>query len=338
MQLRPSSMHSMILSTSFLYAMILNVALGQAQPTASNAPQEPGPPQVLSDRLNKECSSDVLEWIPEQKRLLVPAMVNGKEAKFKIDTGALGTLLTLKSAKARGIPVIDFNATFTGVGGTGKVYGSPVQRLQLGGSVDLKSQRLAVIDLPVLDGIDGLVGGDNLSSTKAIIDYRQHKLHIPSNKADLDLQKVSTEAGMLATKLEREGNYVFLTLNSGTEPIRLLVDTGASRTAIGTKTADRLKLQVKDSAEQAFGAGDNSIAIQDANIDALTIGKAQFQKIECVVMPLEYLATYSKTGVDGILGADCLEASGAVISIAESIIILPPHSVVVSESPKESNR
>ena len=321
----------MFVASSVLFATLMCEAFGQNQPASSNAAQDSSPSQVLGVRLNEACSSEMLEWIPQQKRLLVPAMVNGKEAKFKIDTGALGTLLTLKSAKAREIPVIDFNATFTGLGGTGKVYGSPVRRLQLGSIVDLKAQRLAVIDLPVLDGIDGLLGCDTLAGTKAIIDYRQHKLHVPLKTSSFDLQKESTESGMLATKLEREGNYVFMTLNFGKEPIRLFVDTGATRTAIGTKAADRLKLQVKESAEQAVGAGDKAISIQTAEVEALTVGKTQFRNVECVVMPLEYLASYSKTGVDGILGADCLAVSGAVLSIADSTIVLPPNDVVVSQ-------
>jgi predicted aspartyl protease len=338
MHSRSPSQLSIIVASFTLLAIIAHEAVGQAQSTAPNSPLESGPPQAFGDLLNKACNSDVLEWIPEQKRLLVSAKVNGKEAKFKIDTGALVTLLTLKSAKERELRIIDANATFTGAGGTGKIYGSPVRRLQLGGSVDLSAQRLVVIDLPILDGIDGLIGGDTLASTNAIIDYRQHKLHVPLKTASVDLQKASTEAGMLASKLEREGNYVFLTLNFGKEPIRLLVDTGATRTTIGTKVAGRLKLQVKESAERAVGAGDKAIAIQTAEIEALTVGKAQFRTVECVVMPLEYLAAYSKTEIDGILGADCLAAAGAVLSIADSTVVLPPHDVVVSESDTDAKR
>ncbi len=108
--------------------------------------------------LDRAYSSDDLEWLPKQNRLLINGRVNDAPAVFKIDTGAFGTLLTLKSAKDRGLRVIDFNRTFTGAGGAGKIYGSPVKRLQLGTSIDLPNQRLAVIDLPVLDGIDGLLG------------------------------------------------------------------------------------------------------------------------------------------------------------------------------------
>lgn len=316
-----------------LNAITGHSAFGQDQPAK---PSEYGPAQTFGDVLNKTCSSEALEWIPEQKRLLVSAKVNGKDAKFKIDTGALGTLLTLKSAKARELPVIDFNATFSGVGGTGKVYGSPVQRLQLGGSVDLAGQRVAVIDLPVLDGIDGLIGGDTLASTKAIIDYRYHKMHVPLKAADLDLEKAAAEAGMIATKLEREGNYVFLTMQCGKEALRLFVDTGATRTAIGAKAADRLKLQVRDSKERAVGAGGKAIEIRATRIDALSVGNAQFRDVECAVMPLDYLAGYSKAGIDGILGADCLGASGAVLSVADAIMILPAQGVVVSAGNEDS--
>lgn len=311
-------------------------AVGEDLPAKPGVSGESGPARAFGDLLVKTCNSDALEWIPEQKRLLVSAKVNGKDAKLKIDTGALGTLLTLKSAKARELPVIDFKATFSGVGGTGKVYGSPVQRLQLGGSVDLARQRVAVVDLPVLEGIDGLIGGDTLASTKAIIDYRQHKMHVPMEGAGFDLEKAAVEAGMLVTKLEREGNYVFLTMTCGKEAIRLLVDSGATRTVIGTKAADRLKLEVKESAERAVGAGGKAMAIQSAQIDVLAAGKAEFRDIGCAVLPLDYLDGYSKTGIDGILGADCLAASGAVLSIADAIMVLPAQGVVVSAGNEDS--
>lgn len=309
---------------------------GEDLPAKPGVSSESGASRVFGDLLIKTCKSDALEWIPEQKRLLIPAKVNGKDAKFKIDTGALGTLLTLKSAKARELPVIDFNATFSGVGGTGKVYGSRVQRLQLGGSVDLEGQRVAVVDLPVLEGIDGLIGGETLSGTKAIIDYRQHRMHVPMKGAGFDLEKAAVEAGMLVTKLEREGSYVFLTMTCGKEAIRLLVDSGATRTVIGTKAADRLKLEVKESAERAVGAGGKAMAIQFAKIDVLAAGKAEFRDIACAVMPLDYLAGYSKAGIDGILGADCLAASGAVLSVADSMMVLPVQGVVVSAGDKDS--
>lgn len=338
MNLHLHSRRSIAAALIAMIAIIGDSAVGEDRPATPGVPSASGPAQVFGDLLDKTCSGDALEWIPEEKRLLVSAKVNGKDAKLKIDTGALGTLLTLKSAKARGLPVIDFNATFSGVGGTGKVYGSPVQRLQLGGSVDLAGQRVAVIDLPVLDGIDGLIGGDTLVSTMAIIDYRQHKMHVPLQAAGLDLVKAAAEAGMLAIKLEREGNYVFLTMTCGKEAIRLFVDTGATRTAISVKAADRLRLQVRDSAERAVGAGGEAIAIRFARIDALAAGKAEFRGIGCAVMPLDYLAGYSKTGIDGILGADCLAASGAVLSIADEIMILPAQGVVVSAGNEDNGR
>lgn len=338
MQSRSLSPLAWIGTTTVFLAMITCEATGQTPSAASSSRKDSSPPQVLSDLLNQACSSDSLEWIPEPKRFLIAAKVNGNDAKFKIDTGALGTLLTLKSAKERKLPVIDFNATYKGVGGEGKVYGSPVQRLQLGSVADLTAQRLAVIDLPVLDGIDGLIGGDTLASTNMIIDYRQHKLHVPLKTANLDLLKASLDVGMLAAKLEREGNYLFLTMHIGSEPLRLFVDTGASKTAIGTQAAERLKLSLKASTEKAVGAGDNAISLQTTHIEAMSIGKSQFRDLECVVMPLDYLASYSKTGVDGILGADCLAASGAILSIADAIIVLPPNEVVVSENNADTKR
>lgn len=280
--------------------------------------------------LKEQCSSDTLEWIPEQNRLLIHGKVNEKAALFKIDTGAMGSLLTLKSAKQFDVPIIDFKRTFSGAGGVGKVYGSPVNRLQLGTQVDLNRQRLAVIDLPVLQGIDGVVGRDTLATTIAIIDYRNHKLHIPSKDSPVDLTKLAAATtGMASTRLEKDGNYIFLTMQSGAESLRMLVDTGAQRTLLGLKAADRLKLALKENAERIVGAGDGAKTAKSARLDKLALGESTFLDLELIVAPLDYLATYSKKETDGVLGADCLAAAGAIISVADGIIVTPTGKLTI---------
>lgn len=120
---------------------------------ASVAQDKEAMQENLTKSLDRAFESDDLEFLPEQNRLLIKGYVNGSPAVFKIDSGAIGTLLTLKSAKERDLRVIDFNKTFIGAGGSGKIYGSPVNRLQLGTSIDLANQRLMVIDLPSLEGV-----------------------------------------------------------------------------------------------------------------------------------------------------------------------------------------
>ncbi len=279
--------------------------------------------------LDRAFSSDDLEWLPKQNRLLLKGKVNDAPAVFKIDTGAFGTLLTLKSAKERSLRVIDFNRTFLAAGGSGKIYGSPVKRLQLGTSIDLGNQRLAVMDLPSLDGIDGLLGGDNLGSSKAIIDYHYMKLRVPKNELAESLEQIAIDAGMTAVKLERDGNYMYADLSIGEKSLRMLIDTGAQRTVIGAKTAARLQMDVRDTDDVVVGAGDREQAqrFQKTSIDRMLLGKASLLNFECYVMPVDFLESYSQKPIDGILGADALARSRSLLSYANAVLILRPEEV-----------
>ena len=291
---------------------------------------------VFETSLDRAFNSDDLEWLPEQNRLLLKGKVNDAPAVFKIDSGAIGTLLTLKSAKERSLRVIDFNATFTGAGGTGKIYGSPVKKLQLGTSIDLANQRLAVIELPFLDGVDGLVGGDTLASTKAIIDYRHKKIRVPKDTSGNSLEEIATDSGMSIENLEREGNYVFAKMNYGDEPLRMFVDTGAQKTLIGAAAAARLKMTVQETDDRVVGAGDDAPKLQKTSLDRLSLGKTSFVKFDCVVMSVDYLGSYSKTPIDGILGADALVRSNSILSIADAVLVLDKD--VVDMTSKETSR
>lgn len=277
--------------------------------------------------LDRAFNSDELEWLPEQNRLLLKGKVNDAPAVFKIDSGAIATLLTLKSAKDRSLRVIDFKTTFTGAGGSGKIYGSPVKRLQLGTFIDLANQRLAVIDLPALDGVDGLLGVDTLGSAKAIIDYRHKKLRVPKAESADALERIATDAGMTAVKLERDGKYVYAELSFGEKSLRMLIDTGAQRTVIGATAAARMKIAVQDTDERVVGAGDNGPKVQKALIERLSLGKTSFLNFECVVMPVDYLGSYSKKPIDGILGADALVRSNSLLSVADAVLVLRPEEV-----------
>lgn len=293
------------------------------------AAQENEDARAFATSLDRAFNSDELEWLPKQNRLLLKAKVNDTPAVFKIDSGAIGTLLTLKSAKDRSLRVIDFNTTFRGSSGSGKVYGSPVKRLQLGTSIDLANQRLMVIDLPALDGVDGLLGVDTLGSTKAIIDYRYMKLRVPKNESADSLEQIATDAGMATIKLERDGNYVYATLSIGDKSLRMFIDTGAQRTIIGAKTAARLEMDVRDTDNLVVGAGERDQAqkLQTTSIDRMSLGKASLVNFECYVMPVDYLESYSQKPIDGILGADALARSKSLLSVANAVLILRPEEV-----------
>ncbi len=141
---------------------------------------------------------------------------------------------------------------------------------------------------------------------------------------------------MNVEKLERDGNYIYATLNYGDESLRMLIDTGAQKTVIGAAAADRSKLTVQETAERVIGAGVGAPKVRKTSIDRLALGRTSFLKFECVVMPLEFLGSYSRKPIDGILGADALARSNSILSIADAVIVIRPGAVDMA--PENTNR
>jgi hypothetical protein len=53
-------------------------------------------------------------------------------------------------------------------------------------------------------------------------------------------------------------------------------------------------------------------------------------------MSVDYLGSYSKTPIDGILGADALSCSNSILSIADAVLVLRPE--VIDMASEETNR
>jgi hypothetical protein len=75
---------------------------------------------------------------------------------------------------------------------------------------------------------------------------------------------------------------------------------------------------------RVVGAGDDAPKVQKTSIDRLSLGEAAFLWFDCIVMPMDYLGSYSKPPIDGILGADALVRSQAILSVADAVLVHSP--------------
>ena len=127
-----------------------------------------------------------------------------------------------------------------------------------------------------------------------------------------------------AVSLREEGFHLFVKARLGKLSMRLLIDTGASKTVLDknflSKNFPGLSLEANE--QLTTGVGTNSIQSEFAEIDLLQIGKLRLKNYKVAVLDLQHVnETYSMIqlpGIDGVLGCDVLVEKNAVIDLRKS--------------------
>ena len=107
---------------------------------------------------------------------------------------------------------------------------------------------------------------------------------------------------------------------------RFILDTGASNTCVGLDKIAFFKLTTKDSKIKAAGAGATDMETQISTKNKLEIGAWSHKKSKIVLFDLihvnEALTAHKSLPVDGIIGADILKRSKAVIDYKDNCLYL----------------
>nr|WP_321221601.1 retropepsin-like aspartic protease [uncultured Psychroserpens sp.] len=107
---------------------------------------------------------------------------------------------------------------------------------------------------------------------------------------------------------------------------RFILDTGASSSCVGFEAIETFKLIAKDSKIKAAGAGAIDMLTQVSKKNSIKIGKWKKDKVVLVLFNLSHvntaLTTHNAKPVDGIIGADILKKSKAVIDYDKRYLYL----------------
>ncbi|WP_047548343.1 TIGR02281 family clan AA aspartic protease [Psychroserpens sp. Hel_I_66] len=105
-----------------------------------------------------------------------------------------------------------------------------------------------------------------------------------------------------------------------------ILDTGASSSCIGFEGIDNFKLIAKDSEIKAAGAGATDMLTQVSKKNTIKIGKWKKDKVVLILFNLAHVNTaliaHEANPVDGIIGADILKKSKAVIDYQKKYLYL----------------
>ncbi|SHJ74628.1 Aspartyl protease [Maribacter aquivivus] len=109
-------------------------------------------------------------------------------------------------------------------------------------------------------------------------------------------------------------------------PGRFILDTGASNTCIGMDRIDHFKLISEESIIKAAGAGATNMETLVSKKNTITLNSWRYKKLEIVLFDLKHvneaLTAHHAEPVDGILGADILKKSKAIIDYNKKCIYL----------------
>ena len=107
---------------------------------------------------------------------------------------------------------------------------------------------------------------------------------------------------------------------------RFILDTGASNSCVGFEAVDHFNLKVKDSNILAAGAGASNMETKMSKKNKVKIGKWETNKVILVLFNLTHVNTalinHKSKPVDGIIGADILKKSNAVIDYEKKYLYL----------------
>lgn len=107
---------------------------------------------------------------------------------------------------------------------------------------------------------------------------------------------------------------------------RFILDTGASNTCIGMDRIAHFTLKTKDSKIKAAGAGATDMETLLSKKNDITIGTWRTKKQKIVLFDLMHvnqaLTSHNALPVDGIIGADILKKSRAIIDYGKKRVYL----------------
>jgi len=121
--------------------------------------------------------------------------------------------------------------------------------------------------------------------------------------------------------LQEEGYHLFVKGKLGNHILRLLIDTGASKTVLDknfiAEHFPEFKLETNE--QLTTGVGTNTIQSEFTEIANLKIGDLEIPSYKIAVLDLKHVnETYSMinvTAIHGVIGSDLLVEFGAVINL-----------------------
>jgi predicted aspartyl protease len=129
--------------------------------------------------------------------------------------------------------------------------------------------------------------------------------------------------------IEGDGYHLMIQAGVNGKSVRMLVDTGASKTVFDKQ---RLQAILHEGADEDFedmeqlstGLGTNSMQGQVAVLDSFRLGEAEIKEFPVVVLDMNHVnqsyEMIGDQGIDGVLGSDILKKYDSVIYFKKKVL------------------
>ena len=128
--------------------------------------------------------------------------------------------------------------------------------------------------------------------------------------------------------IKEEGYHVFVNITTNGKPVRMLLDTGASRTVFDVETLKNLHagLELEENEDKATGLGSDAVDNYIAILDEIGVGGLKVADYQVGLLDLQHVnQSYGRIGmppIAGVMGSDLLMFFKAVISYKDEKLIL----------------
>jgi predicted aspartyl protease len=140
---------------------------------------------------------------------------------------------------------------------------------------------------------------------------------MPKHKIDISIKEI-----------DKKNYHLFIQIQIKKISLRLLVDTGASKTVFDRKHVLKVAKESKIKAleTKSVGLGASEVETQMVKLKELKFGRMKVEKMEVAVLDLSHVNhSYNLLElpqIDGVLGSDFLMKYKAVINYKKSIVVL----------------
>lgn len=269
----------------------------------------------------------------QRSRVLVDGAINGQKIDVLLDTGAARTLILRAAAVRLGVPLSgSTNDRMFGVGGETKVDVALVDELRVGKGAQ-KELRILVAGEHDLGGdVAVLLGEDFFQRFDVEFDLAHNAVRL-FQPQDCDGVSLAYWARSGASEAEFEAldarnPQVIVTVRINDEPLKALLDSGASRSLLDKADAERLGVTPETPGVIAigsgFGMGKKAVDSWIGPFRSFTIGNETIRDTQLRFSDMYKDATYRSTGSNlshkiqtwhsMLLGADFLRSHRVLVA------------------------
>lgn len=222
------------------------------------------------------CRLDRVAELPLSMHGTVPVLhaeINGRSAALVLDTGSDSTVLTRTAARRLGVPEGTALHNVGGAGGNARVGVAEVASIALG-PITVQRPQTLLTEAP-RPPLDGVVGIDLLIDYELELDAPARVARLYRARPCLDARPAwNTPYAQLAVQQSPGSGHLFVSVLLDGQPLRGMLDSGASRSAISLQSAEDVGLSRKRLAALPRSRG------QAINAEGVLVRSATFRTLQ----------------------------------------------------------